>query len=306
MKAADSPLSRLGYIGLGIMGLPMASNLLDAGYELIVWNRTPGKAKPLVDRGATLADSPADVASKKPDVIFLNVTDTPDVEAVLFGERGVMECDAEGLIVVDHSTISPVATRDLAQRLAERGVTLIDAPVSGGDTGAKAGTLSIMVGGPAEAVERVRPILEVVGERVTHLGEVGSGQACKACNQVAVMGALLGTCEAIALARRLGLDVQRMVEVVAAGAGGSWQLAHLGPKIAADDFEPGFMVRLALKDLGIVNQTAGELRLPLPATSLAEAMLRSAAAEDGGEERGTQAMSRAVQRLAGDRNARAT
>ena len=296
------PPARIGYVGLGIMGLPMASNLLDAGYELIVCNRTPAKADPLIGRGATLAESPADLASHRPEVICINVTDTPDVEAVIFGEGGIAEAASEGLIILDHSTISPVATRDFAARLAQRGVTLIDAPVSGGDSGAKAGTLSIMVGGPDEVVERVRPLLEVVGERVTRVGEVGSGQACKACNQVAVFGALLGACEAIALARRLGLDVHRMIEVVAAGAGGSWQLANLGPRIAAGDLEPGFTIELALKDLGIVGDTARTLRLPLLGTSVAEAMLRAAAVEEGGEggeQRGTQAMSRAVERLAG-------
>ena len=242
-------LQTIGYIGLGIMGAPMAANLQKAGYELLVWNRTRAKMDPLVQQGAQACDSPKEMAQREPDVIFLNVKDTPDVEAVLFGDEGVAAGAHEGLIVVDNSTISPVATEDFARRLAEKGVTLVDAPVSGGDTGAKAGTLSIMVGGPDEAVARVRPLLDVLGSKVTHLGAAGMGQACKACNQVAVVCNLMGACEAMALAKKLGLDQDKMIETVGGGAGGSWQLSNVGPKIAAGDHAPGFMVDLVLKDL---------------------------------------------------------
>lgn len=285
----------VGYIGLGIMGLPMASNLLSAGFDLVVWNRTAEKARSLVEKGAKLAASPAQVAGQV-DVVCLNVTDTPDVEAVLFGEGGVVEADKPGLIVVDHSTISPIATKAFAKRLAKEEMTLVDAPVSGGDTGAKAGTLSVMVGGDAQAVANCMPIFEVVGGKVTHLGEVGTGQACKACNQIAVSCNLMGVCEAMALARRTGLDLGKMIEVVANGAGGSWQLANLGPKIAAGDHQPGFMIDLVLKDLAIVADTAADKNLPLSATSLAEAYFRAVAAGGGGK-LGTQAMAQTLERL---------
>lgn len=293
-------IQRLGYIGLGIMGAPMASNLIQAGYTLTVWNRTDSKAEPLRVKGAAVTESPAAVASAEPSVIFLNLTDTPDVEAVLFGESGVAAGAKPGLIVVDHSTINPIATRDFAERLAASDVTFIDAPVSGGDIGAQNGTLSIMAGGPAKAFERIRPLLEVVGKSITHLGPVGSGQTCKACNQVAGMVALLGVCEAMALAARSGLDLDKMIEVVSAGAAGSWQLANLGPKIIVGDHEPGFMVNLALKDLAIVADTARNLKLPLTGTALAEHYLRSVSTnEEGGGELGTQAMTKTLERLGG-------
>lgn len=290
----------VGYIGLGIMGAPMAANLIDAGYALTVWNRTASKAEPLRAKGAAVADSPAAVAADGPEVIFLNLTDTPDVEAVLFEENGVMAGAKPGLTVVDHSTISPIVTREFADRLAASGVTLLDAPVSGGDVGAQNGTLSIMVGGSAEAFERVRPLLEVVGKRITHLGPAGSGQVCKACNQVAVAVTLLGACEAMSLAARSGLDVDKMIDVVSGGAGGSWQLANLGPKIAACDHAPGFMIDLVLKDLAIVADTARDLKLPLNGAALAESYFRSVTASDvDGGRLGTQAMIRTLERLGG-------
>lgn len=292
----------IGYIGLGIMGGAMAANLLKAGHRVMVWNRTASKMKPLLDAGATACDSPKDMASRGPEVIFTNVSDTPDAEAVLFGDDGVAAGAKRGLIVVDHSTISPIATRAFAERLAEQGVTLLDAPVSGGDTGARAGTLSIMVGGPEDAFERVLPLLRAVGKSITRVGDSGAGQMCKACNQIAVVCNLLGVCEAMALAKKAGLDLQKMIEVVGAGAGGSWQLSKLGPKIAAGDHEPGFMVDLVLKDLGIVNDTARQHRLALPGASLAETLFRSVAANGGGG-RGTQALAAAIERLGGFRYA---
>lgn len=286
----------VGCIGLGIMGGAMAANLLKAGHPLLVWNRTASKMQPLVEQGATACSSPADMARRRPQAIFINVTDTPDVEAVLFGEDGVAKAAADGLIVVDHSTISPIATQQFARRLEKQGATLLDAPVSGGDTGAKAGTLSIMVGGPVDAFEQVRPLLEVVGRQVVHMGGSGAGQACKACNQVAVVCNLLGVCEAMALAKRTGLDVGRMIDVVGGGAGGSWQLTNLGPKIAEGDHAPGFMIDLVLKDLAIVADTARQKNLPLTATALVESYFRSVAASGGGE-LGTQALAKALEAL---------
>jgi len=291
----------VGYIGLGIMGRSMAANLASAGYPLVVWNRTRAKCEPLEADGAAVADSPRAMAAgdgvPRPEAIFLNVTDTPDVETVLFGDDGIAAADdIDGLIVVDNSTISPVATKRFAERLADHGATLIDAPVSGGDTGAKAGTLSIMCGGPSEAFGRVRPLLEVLGKSVTHLGPAGSGQACKACNQVAVSCCLMGVVEAMALAARSGLDPAQMAEVVAAGAGGSWQMSNLAPKIAAGDFEPGFFVDYVLKDLAIVADTARAHALPMMGTSTAEAYFRAAAAHGHGRA-GTQAMAKTIERL---------
>jgi 3-hydroxyisobutyrate dehydrogenase len=289
---------QLGYIGLGIMGLPMARNLMDAGYPMLVWNRTPGKGKPLEAAGATVADSPADLANRGPEVIFINVTDTPDVEAILFGEDGLAATAKPGTIIVDHSTISPDATRDFAKKLAELDIDFIDAPVSGGDIGAQQGTLSIMVGGRDEAVQQVMPMLQVVGKNVVHLGEAGLGQACKACNQVAGMVTLLGVCEALALAKQSGLDMDKMIQVVGGGAAGSWQLTNLGPKIAVGDHDPGFMIDLVIKDLAIVLDTAKRAGLPLDGTAHVADLFKQVAAQGGGR-LGTQAVAKAIE-AAGD------
>lgn len=289
---------QLGYIGLGIMGLPMARNLMDAGYPLTVWNRTPEKCQSLEQAGAVVADSPADLATLGPAVIFINVTDTPDVEAILFGDDGLASTAKPGTIIVDHSTISPDATRDFAKRLAEQGVEFVDAPVSGGDIGAQQGTLSIMVGGRDEAVKKVMPMLQVVGKSIVHLGEPGLGQACKACNQVAGMVTLLGVCEAMALAKKSGLDLDKMIQVVGGGAAGSWQLTNLGPKIARGDHDPGFMIDLVIKDLAIVLETAQRAGLPLEGTAQIADLFRKVASEGGGR-LGTQAVAKAIE-AAGD------
>ena len=285
---------QLGYIGLGIMGLPMAANLMDAGYLMSVWNRTAAKAAPLVECGATLAESPADLARRGPAVIFVNVTDTPDVEAVLFGEAGLADAVRPGTIIVDHSTISPDAARDFAKRLAQQGVDFIDAPVSGGDIGAQQGTLSIMAGGRDEAVQAVMPMLDVVGSSTVHLGEAGLGQVCKACNQVAGMVTLLGVCEAMALAKKAGLDLDKMIQVVGGGAAGSWQLANLGPKIAVRDHDPGFMIDLVNKDLAIVLDTAKRAGLSLDATAHVADLFKQVASTGGGR-LGTQAVAKALE-----------
>ncbi|MFA9477029.1 NAD(P)-dependent oxidoreductase [Phycisphaerales bacterium AB-hyl4] len=292
----NESIRQVGYIGLGIMGAAMASNLAKAGFALTVWNRTRSKCKPFAKQGATVADSPADLAAKGPDVICLNVTDTADVEQVLFGDDGVVAGAKPGLIVVDHSTISPMATREFACKLAGHDITLVDAPVSGGDVGAREGTLSIMVGGPDDAVQRLQPMFEAVGKTISHLGESGTGQACKACNQIAVVCNLMGVCEAMAMAKKTGLDVSKMLEAIAGGAAGSWQLANLGPRIAKGDFDPGFMIDLVLKDLGIVDDTARQQRLPLAGTSTAEGYFRAVAAAGGGK-LGTQAMAKALENL---------
>jgi 3-hydroxyisobutyrate dehydrogenase len=283
---------KIGAIGLGIMGGAMARRLLDAGHELVVWNRSPDKATALLEAGAIAADSPAGVAGEQPAVVFLNVSDTPDVEELLFGERSLASAASPGMIVVDNSTINPVATQRFAETLAaEHGVIFVDAPVSGGDVGARDGTLSIMVGGPADAVATVRPLLELLGKSVVHLGGSGMGQACKACNQIAAAGALLGAAEAVTLAAVLGLDQEKMIEVVSGGAAGSWQLVNLGPKMAGGDWAPGFMIDYLIKDLSIVRDAAGHHGLELKLRNLAEDLLRQASAGGDGD-RGTQAVVR--------------
>jgi 3-hydroxyisobutyrate dehydrogenase len=283
---------------MGIMGSAMALNLVKAGYEVTVWNRTASKCDALEAAGAAVAQSPADMAAAGPDVILTNVTDTADVEQVLFGDAGVTQSAKAGLIVVDNSTISPDQTQQFAARLAEKGVQWLDAPVSGGDVGARNGTLSIMVGGDGDTFDRCRPVFEVMGKSIVHLGPAGMGQVCKACNQICVSANLIGVCEALALARKCGLDMAKMIEVVSGGAAGSWQLANLGPKIAAGDHAPGFMIDLVLKDLSLVADAARAQKLPLSATALAESYFRAVAATGGGR-LGTQAMARTVEQLGG-------
>lgn len=295
----------IGYIGMGIMGSAMAGNLIKAGFNVSVWNRTAGKCDALMEQGAKVAASPRAMAEANPDVICLNVSDTPDVEEVLFGADGVAGGAAAGLIVIDHSTISPEATQQFAARLAEQGVTLLDAPVSGGDVGARNGTLSIMVGGPPVTFDRCKPLFDAVGKSITHLGPAGMGQVCKACNQIAVSCNLLGVCEAMALAKKCGLDLAKMIEVVSGGAAGSWQLANLGPRIARGDYDPGFMIDLVLKDLAIVADTARQRNLPLAGTAIAEGYFRAVKADDTDGDGantgrlGTQAMAKTIEKLGG-------
>ncbi|TWT94072.1 2-hydroxy-3-oxopropionate reductase [Botrimarina colliarenosi] len=298
--SANEPVA---YVGVGIMGAAMARNLLRAGVPVVACNRSRAKAEALTADGAQVVDTAAEAVTAGCRVVFVNVPDTPDVDAVLFGEGGVIAADSEllkGLIVVDHSTICPVATAGFAQRLAEVGATLVDAPVSGGDVGARDGTLSIMCGGDRAAFDKVQPLLQKVGKRITHLGPAGSGQACKACNQIAVVGALAGVCEALALAKATGLDLEQVVEVVSAGAAGSWQLANLGPQIAAGDHAPGFMIELLQKDLRLVASAAGAHDLPLPVTRLVESLYQAAAAAGAGRD-GTQALAGVYERLGGFR-----
>ncbi len=286
----------VGFIGLGIMGAPMAGHVLAAGYPLTVFNRTRSKADVLVAQGAQLADSPGQVAANS-QVIITIVSDSPDVEEVVAGPGGVLESIRPGSVLVDMSTISPEVERRLEVQLQQRGCRLLDAPVSGGDTGAIAGTLAIMVGGQREAFDRVLPIFTTMGKTVTYCGGVGSGQLTKLCNQVLVSMNLLGVCEAVSLAERNGLDPQVMVEAVGGGAAGSWQLSNLGPKIIEGDYRPGFMVDLILKDLRLVMETGTASAAPVPGTALVRQLFLSAQALGSGRE-GTQALSKVLQRLA--------
>lgn len=288
----------IGFIGLGIMGQPMANHLLHAGHPLYVYTRTASKAQALLNEGATWCGSPAEVA-RQCDLLITIVTDTPDVEDVLFGQRGAAEALPSGSTVIDMSTISPDATRRFAARLAERGISMLDAPVTGGDVGAQNATLTIMVGGDPKAFECVRPVFELLGRRIVHVGPSGSGQLLKACNQILCAVNMIAVCESLTLAKSHGLNLAQAIETLASGAGGSWALANLGPKIAARDLEPAFMIELIQKDLRIVQEAAQAQGVPLPGTALAQQLFRAVEAEDGGSRLGTQAMIRAIEKLAG-------
>lgn len=287
---------RVGFIGLGIMGRPMAGQILAAGHSLTVHNRTRAKMSELVERGAVAADSPAEVAAKS-ELIVTMVSDTPDVEEVIAGPSGVLEGVQEGAIVVDMSTIAPATERRLDEKLRKVGCSLIDAPVSGGDIGARQGTLAIMAGGDPGAFERARPVLELMGKQVTHCGPVGSGQVTKLCNQILVSVTLLGVSEALLFARKSGLDPLIMIKAVEGGSAGSWQLANLGPRIERRDFAPGFMIDLMQKDLRLILQAGEESGTPLPAASMVRQLLLSAQARGEGRE-GTQSLAKVLERLA--------
>jgi 3-hydroxyisobutyrate dehydrogenase len=292
----DGPLVRVGWIGLGIMGRPMAENLLRASFPVVAYNRSAARLEAFVASGGRAAGSPREVAGLS-DVVVTMVSDTADVEEVVFGANGAAAGIHAGSVVVDMSTISPRATREFARRLRERDVDYLDAPVSGGESGAIAATLSIMVGGEAAVFERCRPLFDALGKRVTHVGSVGSGQSTKLVNQVAVLGNLLATCEAIRLGAEAGLDLRKVIEAVGAGAGASWQLTNLGPKIIERDFAPGFPVRLARKDLRLILETAEDFCLPLPGVALVQ-QLFSAVAAIGWGDGGTQALIEVFDRLA--------
>ena len=287
---------RVGIIGLGIMGAPMARNLLRAGHPLTVYTRTRARAAGLLADGATWADSPAALAAAV-DAVVTMLPDTPAVEAVMAGPDGVLAGARPGLLAIDMSTTDPAAARALAERASETGVALLDAPVSGGEQGAIAGTLSIMVGGAAAAFDRAGPLFAALGKRVTYMGGPGQGQMTKLVNQVVGAGTLAAVAEGVLLAAGAGLDPAAVVEAVGGGAAASWMLAEQAPRMQRRDFAPGFMVRLQQKDLRLALASAERLGVPLPLTAVVQLLFTAVEARGGGE-LGTQAILTALEALA--------
>jgi 3-hydroxyisobutyrate dehydrogenase len=279
------------------MGAAMAGHLSRSGHPLTVWNRTPGRAAELVAQGATEVSTPAAVAAAS-DAIVVCVSDTPDVEAILFGPDGVSDGARAGSLVIDCSTIAPGATRDMAGRLAARGIEFADAPVSGGSEGAQKATLTIFVGAAPAVFERAKPILEVIGKTITHVGPIGSGQAVKAVNQVILAGTYLGVAEGIVLALKAGLDVEQVVSALGGGAAQSWVLANRSGRMLANDYPLGFKVELHLKDLGIALGLAAESGVELPVTELC-AEIERALVETGHADDDMSAVARRIRALAG-------
>ena len=278
------------------MGLPMAGHLLKAGNKLIVHNRTKAKADAPIKQGATWADSPR-AAAEAAEIVFICVTDTPDVEAVVLGNNGVASAARPGQIVVDHSTISPSATRKMAKALEAKKAFFLDAPVSGGDIGAQNATLSIMVGGDETAFNKVLPLFQKLGKTITYCGPSGNGQLTKLTNQVLVSITNLAVCEALVFAKENGLDPAKTIAAIGGGAAGSWQLTNLGPRMVAGDFKPGFMIDLQQKDLRLVMQTAQESKLDLAAASLVHHFFANAQQAGRGRQ-GTQALFAVVEDVA--------
>jgi 2-hydroxy-3-oxopropionate reductase len=270
-------LQRIGYIGLGLMGKPIARNLLKAGYSITVHNRSRAAVDELVAEGAKGADSPRAVAEAS-DVVFTNLPDSPDVELVALGPDGVIDGCRPGMIFVDNSTIKPETARKIAVKLGEKGVPALDAPVSGGDVGAQAGTLAVMVGGPQPVFEAVLPIFQAMGKTITHVGESGAGQVAKACNQIMVAAQMVAMGELLLLAQKSGVDPRRVVDAIRGGAAQCWALDVKPQRLFVGERGPGFKAHMQHKDLGIVLDTARAYGVPLPATAVAmqlyEAMLQ--------------------------------
>lgn len=291
----DKP--RIGWVGTGVMGAAMCGHVLDAGYPVTVTTRTRSKAQDLVGRGAVWAATPAEVAAAS-DITCAIVGFPADVRQVFLGRSGLLAGASRGDVVVDMTTSEPALAIEIAERAAEAGVSAIDAPVSGGDIGARNGTLSIMIGGEEAAVERVRPIFETMGKTIVRQGGPGAGQHTKAVNQILIATLMIGLSEALLYGQEAGLDLETVMESVSGGAAGSWSLSNYGPRILRGDFEPGFFVDHFVKDMGIAMQEAAAMRLPVPGLAMAHELYVSLQAQGLGR-KGTQSLILALARLAG-------
>ena len=292
-------MERVGFVGTGIMGAPMARNALKAGFAVTVTNRTPARAEPLAKDGATVVKTPRDVAARS-DIVVTMVPNTPDVEAAVFGPDGVAAGAGDGLLLIDMSTISPAATRAFAERAAKNrpAFRTLDAPVSGGEIGAIEARLSIMIGGDAADVKRAMPLFEALGKTIVHIGEHGAGQACKLANQIAVAMNNLGVSEALVFAASQGIDLEKTRQVIAGGAGSSWAMHNYAPKMLAGDFRPGFMIDLQQKDLRIVLDNASADHISVPGAALVHE-LYNALQRDGGGREGNHALIKVIEKLSG-------
>jgi 3-hydroxyisobutyrate dehydrogenase len=288
---------KLGFVGLGTMGAAMAANLARAGFPLTVWNRTPGRAGPLVALGAVEAGSPRELAQAS-DVVVTCVTDSPQVDEVVFGTDGLAEGFTSGSLLIDCSTISPASAREFAARLGELGVTMIDAPVSGGSEGAVAGTLTIMAGGAPADLERADDVLHAMGRSVTHLGPIGSGQVAKAVNQVILCGTYLGVAEGMVLAMKAGVDVEQLTAALAGGAAGSWVLSNRSGRMIADSYPLGFKIALHRKDMAIALELARRVGAVLPVAAMAASFEDGLIAQGHGDDDNS-ALARVVRGLSG-------
>ena len=279
---------RIGFIGLGVMGVSMAAHLLAAGHSLTIFNRTRAKGEELIKRGATWADTPAAVAAAS-EVLISMVGYPHDVEKIYFGDGGILSAMKGGGCVVDMTTSSPKLARRLYEAAKERGIAALDAPVSGGDIGARNASLVVMVGGDRAAFDAVKPIFELLGRTIRYFGAAGSGQYAKMANQIAIASNMMGVCEAVAYAKRAGLDPAEVVETISGGAAGSWSLSNLAPRMLRGDYAPGFFIKHFIKDMGIALASAEEMHLDLPGLKLAKRLYDELSAR-GMEDSGTQAL----------------
>jgi len=287
---------KVGYIGLGLMGKSIARNIMKAGFTVVVHNRSRGAVAELVAEGAIEAHSPREVAEKV-DIVFTNLPDSPDVEFVALGEEGVIVGAHPGLIFVDNSTIKPASARHIADELAKKGIRSLDAPVSGGDIGARDGTLTIMVGGPADALEEVRPVFEAMGKSVTHVGDAGAGQIAKGANQIMVAAQMVAMAELLIFAQKAGADPKKVVQAIRGGAAQCWTLDVKPPRLFAGNRNPGFKARMQAKDIQIVLETAREYGIPLPSAAV-DAQLYAAMLQLGLQDADNSAVVAIIEKLA--------
>jgi 3-hydroxyisobutyrate dehydrogenase len=289
--------TRIGWIGLGVMGLSMCKHIMEKGYGTIVFNRTKQKALPLIEKGAVWTDSPREVAEKS-DVIFTMLGFPDDVREVYFGKEGILEAVRPGAILIDMTTTEPSLAVEIYQAAKERGAFAVDAPVSGGDVGARNATLSIMVGGDLEVVEAVRPLLGIVGKSIIHQGTAGSGQHTKMCNQIVIAGTMIGVCESLLYGFKAGLDLPTMLDSIQGGAAKCWSLDNLAPRILRRDFDPGFFVEHFIKDMGIALKESVRMGLFLPGLALVHQLYVAVKAQGHGKA-GTQALVLALEQMSG-------
>ncbi|MCH2177248.1 MAG: NAD(P)-dependent oxidoreductase [Mariniblastus sp.] len=287
----------IGWIGTGVMGASMCRHVMDAGFQVAVFSRTPSKARPLIDAGAQWVSSPREVAQKS-DVIFSIVGFPSDVREVHLGAEGTLAGASRGQIIVDMTTSEPELAEEMYARGTERGISMVDAPVSGGDVGAQKGTLSIMIGGDADVVARLQPLWETIGETIVYQGDCGAGQHTKMVNQTLIATNMIGVCEALLYAYRAGLNLETVMESVSSGAAGSWSLSNLGPRIIDNNFDPGFFVEHFIKDMGIAIREANRMNLSLPGLALAHQLYIAVQAQGDGL-LGTHALHKAIASLSG-------
>ncbi len=290
-------MKKIGWIGTGVMGHSMLKHLLNDGYSCSVYNRTRSKAKDLIKAGATWLGKPAEIAAHS-DIVFTIVGYPADVEEVYFGENGIFTGVKKGAILVDMTTTKPMLAKKIAQAAGEKKCQAIDAPVSGGDVGAREGKLSIMVGGKKTAVEEIMPLLQLMGGNIIYQGPAGSGQHTKMCNQVTIAGTMIGVCESLVYGAKAGLNLETMLKSITKGAAGCWTLDKLAPRIVKNDMEPGFYVEHFIKDMGIALEEAERMGLSLPGLALAKQLYLSVKALGMGK-KGTQALVKAIENLAG-------
>ncbi|MGQ9650311.1 MAG: NAD(P)-dependent oxidoreductase [Phycisphaerae bacterium] len=291
---------RIGWIGTGVMGVSMCGHVMARAASVTVHNRTRDKARPLLERGAVWADTPGEAAGAS-DVVFTMVGFPRDVRQVYLGKDGVLEAARPGTILVDMTTTEPALAREIDTAARAKGLHAVDAPVSGGDVGAREARLSIMVGGEAEIVERIRPLLETMGKTIVHQGPAGAGQHAKMCNQIVIAGTMVGMCESLIYARKAGLDVETMLKSISGGAAGCWSLDNLAPRICKRNFDPGFFVDHFVKDMGIALEEAKRMNLPLPGLALAHQLYVAVQALGHGR-KGTHALMLAIEHIAGMQN----